>query len=109
MKQSTHYIWGNWFFSYGVKFSPLSFRLALLYGKDPTDGVYAYLQGNRDKNNYASEVEIRKNDLLWDISRPIYDRTIFTRTTIRHFDYYMEKFYAIPDAYKKLKKYLNIH
>ena len=71
---------------------------------EPCDGVYAYMQGKRG-NTYVSEIELRKNDLLWDMSRPIYDRTIFTRTTIRHFNYYMEKYYEIPNAYQKLKKF----
>lgn len=107
MKEATHFAYGNYFFSYGVQFVGLAFRLKIAYGVSPSEGIYGYLPEKR-WDFYSENKPIYESDIEADLKRPLKDRIIFTRTTIRHFDYYMEKYYFVSNAYQRLKQEFGI-
>lgn len=106
MKKNNHYIFGNNFYSYGVEFWGILFKYAL------ADKVN--VQINRfgtylvRRNFGLDSMPLTPAIMADDISKPIYYRSFFTRTTIRHFNYYMEEYFGVSNAYKKLKAYLQI-
>ena len=107
MKKNTHYIFGKNFYSYGVEFWGVFFKLALDENLFPPKEVKCFGQYEIRHSNIDIEYRPLTIDRMKsDIEEPVCYRSIFTMTTIRHFNFYMAEYFGVKNAYSKLKVYL---
>ena len=110
MKKNTHYIFGKNFYSYGVEFWGVFFKLALADNLLPVHNIPCFGQYEIRHSNIDIEYRpLTPERMKDDICEPIYNRSIFTATTIRHFNFYMSEYFGVQNAYRKLKEYLKNH
>lgn len=107
MKKNNHYIFGNSFYSYNVEF--WGNVLSLMIRSDICSDIKVVGRYSYKSDNMLTIRTLTLNMIIQDIALPISYRSIFTNTTIRHFNYYMAEYFGVQNAYKKLKQLLKNH